>query len=59
MEVARGEKSVFARRYFGMGSGRTDGVGIMGSIGGAEGVDASAGCVYLCSLKQGREQLEM
>lgn len=55
--VARREKSVFARRYFGMVSGGTDGVGMSGAGAGAEGAGASSGCVSLCVLKQASEQL--
>ena len=55
--VATREKSVLVRRYFGMVSGGTDGVGISGAGAGADGVGASSGCVSLCVLKQANEQL--
>jgi hypothetical protein len=56
--VARTEKSIFWRKYFGGGAGN-GGCGI--SIVGAdtEGVETVSGWVGLWSLKQAREQLEL
>jgi hypothetical protein len=58
VSVARREKSIFARRYAGTGFGVAVGTSMVaGGDGAGGGAAAPSGCVRLCSLKQGIEQL--